>query len=84
MTPGPHYQFSRHARNRMRRVRLTEAEVIAALAKPDEVRPSYKDRQNAWKRRGGQWLRVTHVIEKATTVVVTVTLTPRGPERRQG
>ena len=82
MSPKPPIAFSRHARNRMRFWHVTKEQVIAILGNPDQTTPSRKRRQNAWKKTGKDWIRVTHVVEGAATVVITVTVTPRGPERR--
>lgn len=82
MSTKPAIHFSRHSRNRMRFWRVTQNDVIAVLNDPDQVTPSRKGRQNAWKRTVKQWMRVTYISEGARTVVVTVTIKPRGPEGR--
>ncbi|MBI4319960.1 MAG: hypothetical protein HY675_15835 [Chloroflexi bacterium] len=66
----------------MRFWHLTREQVAAILNNPDDVTASRKGRQNSWKKTGKDWTRVTHVREAATTTVVTVTVTPRGPERK--
>jgi hypothetical protein len=43
-------RFTRHARSRMRRDKLAQADVAAVLSTPDAVAPTTKDRVNAWKR----------------------------------
>lgn len=82
---SPRYLFSRHAKNRMRHnePKIAEAEVIAVVEKPDKTTPSEEGRTNAWKQRENDWLRVTYIVEQGATTIVTVTVTPRGPERRR-
>jgi Domain of unknown function (DUF4258) len=72
-------RFTRHARNRMRLWRLTEAEVTEALRTPDQVTPSSHGERHAWKQTARGWLRVTSVQEDETFVVITVTVRRRGP-----
>jgi hypothetical protein len=73
-------RFTRHARNRVRLYHLTEADVSDALRQPDGVTPSSHGEQHAWKHTSRGWLRVTHVKEGQTTIIITVTVRRRGPE----
>ena len=66
--------FTRHARNRMRLYEITEEDVRAALADPEQVTAGAFERQHAWKRRAqGSWVRVTFKDEGIRRVVITVT-----------
>ncbi len=51
----------RHARNRMRLHRITEAEVELAIQKPEYLEPSTEDRFNAWIKTTDKFLRVKKV-----------------------
>jgi hypothetical protein len=74
-------RFTRHARNRLRLWKLSEADVTEVLRRPDRTTPtSHPGRTNAWKRVGDRWLRVTFTVEGETTVVITVTPRGRGLE----
>lgn len=73
-------QYSRHARREMRLYGVTVAEVEAALAAPDAETPTHRGRVNAWKQRGGEWLRVTYIREGADIVIITATPRRKGPE----
>jgi hypothetical protein len=72
-------RFTRHARNRMRLWRLTEAVVTEALRQPDQVTPSSQGQRHAWKQHAAGWLRVTYSQEDQTLMVITVTVRRRGP-----
>lgn len=52
-------KYSRHAKNRMRFHRITEAEVQSTINKPDFAEPSVESRSNAWKKINTRYLRVT-------------------------
>lgn len=59
----------------MRRFEVESVEVLAAIQDPDHVTESIKGRKNAWKKRAGDWLRVTYFQEdNGKTVVVTVSI----------
>ena len=73
-------RFTRHARNRMRLYRLTQAEVTDALHQPDRVTPTSHGEKHVWKQLPRGWLRVTYSEEGLVTVVMTVTVRRRGPE----
>ena len=80
-------QYTRHARNRMRRYKVTEAQVVAILAHPLAVTPSRDQKQNAWgrlwvERTQTEWVSVSFVVEHGDTVVITVTPRRRGPAGR--
>ena len=71
-------KYTRHAKNRMRMHEITEAEVAAALEKPDFSEPSVEDRVNAWKKTGEKFLRVTYKDEPARILVVTAVKKKKG------
>lgn len=71
--------LSRHARNRMRKFRVSAAEVRLVLEQPEMREAGDRGRQNAWRNKGDRYIRVTYVEEEARTVVVTVTLKDRLP-----
>ncbi len=71
-------KYTRHAKNRMRMHNITEAEVEAALEKPDFAEPSVDGRVNAWKETGGKFLRVTYKDEPARILVVTAVKKKKG------
>ena len=73
-------RFTRHARNRMRLYRVTQAEVTDALRQPDRVTPTSSGEQHAWKQIPRGWLRVTYAQEGQGSLVITVTVGRRGPE----
>lgn len=79
---SPRYYFIRHARNRMRRDRIPEADAIKTIEDPDHVEPEIRDRVNVWKLTGASWLKVTYVVENETAVIITVTLKRKGPQGR--
>jgi hypothetical protein len=67
--------LSRHAKNRIRRYRIELEEVLAAIRKPDHVADSIKGRKNAWKKRNGDWLRITYVSDDGgNKTIITVTV----------
>lgn len=76
-------RFTRHARNRLRwlgrRHGITEQQVEETLLTPDAATASIAGRINAWKQIPVGWLRVTHVREQRGIVIITVTVTDRGP-----
>ena len=73
--------LSRHARNRVKKFRISPQEVRETIDMPDFTEPSEKGRQNAWKKKGNRYIRVTYLKEEAEIVVITVTLKER-PARR--
>lgn len=72
-------RFTRHARNVLRKERLTPAEIAAVMEAPDAVTPSEHGRSNAWKRTARGWIRVTFIHEGPATLVITVTPRRKGP-----
>jgi len=74
--------FSRHAKNRMRRFKIEKEEVIQVVKAPELLEQSIKGRQNAWRRRNKEYIRVTYKEEHGRIVIITVTLKEkRGREK---
>ena len=70
-------RFSRHARNRMRRHKISEELISSVIDSPDSQTPTIKGRTNAAKVTEDRIIRVTYVREAGQTVVITVS-----PRRR--
>ncbi|MBI4363101.1 MAG: DUF4258 domain-containing protein [Euryarchaeota archaeon] len=64
--------FSRHARRRMRRYRVSEEKVRDILTKPQSVVSGHQDRKIAQSSLNHYILRVVYVEEEARRIVVTV------------
>ncbi len=77
----PSFRLTRHAKNRLRRWDIQEAQIAEALNRPEKKTEGRVGRFHAWTRAEARWLRVTYVAEPAGLVVITVTLRRRGPER---
>jgi hypothetical protein len=67
-------RFVRHARNRMRRDRISEADVRECIERADEALPSVNDRTNYLRQTPGGVLRVTAKAEGEEVIIITVTL----------
>jgi hypothetical protein len=76
--------FIRHARNRLRRLKLDQHTVIGWLVAPEVVTPSDAGRLNAWKHTERGWFRITYQQESQGLVVITVTHRRHGPPDREG
>ncbi|WP_423244366.1 DUF4258 domain-containing protein [Desulfofundulus thermobenzoicus] len=73
--------FSRHAKNRMHRFKISNTEVITAIENAFLTEESIKKRKNAWSKRNGNYLRVTYSQENLhEIIVITVTLKKNGPK----
>lgn len=64
-------RYTRHAKNRMRQHRITEAEVKSCLEEPEHVESSSEARLNAWAELSGKFLRVTYREDKEGFLVIT-------------
>ena len=72
--------FSRHAKNRIRRLKIEPEEVLETIRNPYIVTDSIKDRKNAWKKYPSLWLRVTYTLaDTGSMVVITVTYKKKLP-----
>jgi Domain of unknown function (DUF4258) len=67
-------RFTRHARNRMRRPRITEDDVELCITQPSNVSDSELGRLNYWRPFREGTLRVTALEESGDFVIITVTL----------
>ena len=76
--------LSRHARNRMRKFRISPEEASQAIEAAECIEPTEKGRQNAWKKKDDKYIRVTYLGEEERSVVVTVTLKDRLPRGGRG
>ncbi len=76
------YVFSRHACNRLRRVKLTQDELLELLLHAS-ARRREAARENVWLRWQGEWIRVVLVEEPDTILVVTVIWPAREPRSQQ-
>ncbi len=65
-------KYVRHARNRMRLHRVTEAEVESTIRNPEYHEPSVEGRFNAWRESSGKFLRVTYKKEENNFLVISV------------
>ena len=59
--------FSRHAKNRMRKFKLSQIDVENVVLKPDAIEDELKGRKNAWKRYGDRFIKVTYITEEKRT-----------------
>ena len=78
------FEYTRHARNRLRLYRISRDDVEALVQNPVQLIPQDQDRLNAWGRlrvirTQTEWLRVTYVLEQAVTVIISVTPRRKGP-----
>lgn len=64
-------KYTRHAKNRMRRHKISESEVESAMQKPELLEPSIEGRFNAWIETSGRFLRVTYKEESNRFLVIT-------------
>ena len=71
-------KYMRHARNRMRWHRITEAEVESALQNPEFLEPSVENRLNAWIKTSDKFLRVTYKEEIDRFMVITAVKKKKG------
>ena len=71
-------KYARHARNRMRLHRITEAEVEATMQKPEHLEPSVEGRFNAWTETSGKFLRVTYKEQENDFLVISVVRKRKG------
>jgi len=73
--------LSRHAKNRMRKFRISSNIVRQILKNPDLLEPSIKGRKNIWRKVQDKYYRVTCFEESNRIVVVTVTPKEKIPKR---
>ena len=74
-------EFTRHARNRMRRLRLTQEEVTSIIASHEWHEEEEEGHKHiGWVRYQGEYLKVVYAIEGEVQVVITVGVRTRLPE----
>jgi len=71
-------KYTRHAKNRMRLHRITEAEIESAIGNPDFIEPSSDGKLNAWKRVLEKYLRVTFKEESGKFLVISAVKKKKG------
>ena len=65
----------------MRWRRIARENVVNCISDPEETRQLPSGEINSWKRVKGEWLRIVHVEEADTIVVVTVVYPAKNPRR---
>jgi len=63
--------FTRHAELKMRQRRITKGLVLKSLSSADFFRPSYGNREVAYKKIGKNYLAVIFLREKDAHIVIT-------------
>ncbi len=71
-------KYTRHAKNRMRRHNILEAEIEAAITQPDFVDPSSEEKKNAWKFILDKYLRVTYKEISDKILIITAVKKKKG------
>jgi hypothetical protein len=71
-------KYTRHARNRMRRHRISEIEVESAMRSPEHLTSSIEGRMNAWVKLPDRFLRVTYKEENGELAVITAVKKKKG------
>ncbi len=74
-------RFTRHAKNRMRWRRISEAQVRKCVTEPSLVEPASRGETHSWVRVANRFLRVTWIEEQGTPLTITAVLKrlqPRG------
>lgn len=62
----------------MRRHRIKEEEVEAAIENPEFLEPSVEGRHNTWIKTAGKFLRVTYKEDAADFIVITAVKKKKG------
>lgn len=71
-------RYTRHAKNRMRWHKVSEAEVESAILSPDFVESSSETLLNAWKRLTARFLRVTYTEKNEELLIITAVKKKKG------
>lgn len=71
-------KYTRHAKNRMRLHRITEAEIESAIDNSDFIEPSSEGKLNAWKRVSEKYLRVTFKEKAGKVLIITAVKKKKG------
>ena len=65
-------EFCKHALGQLKiRPNITKALVLSAIRKPDNIKPSYRDRKLYRKRYGGYWLEIVAIKEDNKLIIIT-------------
>lgn len=75
-------KITRHARNRMRWHRVTDAEVVECLWSPSFQEPGIEDTTHYWKASADTFIRVTWLEEAGAMLVITVVRRRKGPKEK--
>ena len=71
-------KYTRHAKNRMRSHKITNAEIESALKEPDFIDVTSAGRVNGWKKVAEKYLRVTYKQESDKILVITAVKKKKG------
>ena len=71
--------FTRHAKNRMRRDKVDQADAGDCIRIPDFERQQDTGKTEAWKSYQGGYLKVVYQEEGGESIVITVTLKKKRP-----
>jgi len=71
--------FTRHAKNRMRRDKIDQADAEDCIRNPDFARQQDAGKIEAWKSYQGGYLKVVYREEGGGSIVITVTLKKKRP-----
>ena len=63
--------FTKHAELKLKQRRITKGSVLKTLSFPDIIRPSYGNREVAYKKVGKDYLAVIFKREKNIRIVIT-------------
>lgn len=67
-------KYTRHAKNRMRLYEIPENDVEKTLEDPEFIEQTIENRNNAWKKIGDKYLRVTF---KQEDKMIIISVTPK-------
>lgn len=65
------FNFSRHAKRRMKWRKISEDEVKKTILDPEKIEDSNKGRKNAFKHIENKWIKVTFLKENDIINVIT-------------
>jgi hypothetical protein len=71
-------KYTRHAKNRLRWRKITEAEIESAINQPDFFEPTLEGRLNAWLKLSDKYLRVTYREVSGKIMVISAVKKKKG------
>jgi hypothetical protein len=71
-------KYTRHAKNRLRWHKITEAVIESAIIKPDFVESTLEGRLNAWLKLSDKYLRVTYKEILGKVIVISAVKKKKG------